>query len=303
MKKILILLFIYCLFTSNYTPAIEDSGELTTSQIDVIVSEDGKKFGLKDKDGNVIIEPQYKKLIRLGQGSWIIQKGSKFGLIDCAGNELVKPKYRHVERVFGKYVKLGNDNDYGLYNEYGEIVIVPEYQRIDPLFGEMFLTFKNYKYGVVDKNGKVILENEYDDIYMPNKDTMRIKYQGEWFEVQRAQSNISDIAQESKKINVAGNELTITRIITDTGLISGYSALTAADYLLKLFTSISPAYEQTIDELMLSQGAETVSIFMKLGWLPKFPFTYAKKYYQNVRHPATGPLSDIREDVKRQIGN
>ena len=301
MKKIICLLFFTFLLCQNLLYAVPLQGNLSVSDVSVF-SEDNK-FGLKDKSGNVVVAAQYKKLIRVGNLSWIVQKGSKFGLIDTYGNYLVEPKYRHVDRVFGKYAKLGNSKDYGLYNEKGEIVILPEYSRIDPLFGEMFLTCKNYKYGIVDSTGKEILENEYDDIYMPSPDVLRIKYQGEWYEIERAAQGEISLPENTQKINVDGNELKITKVITDTGLISSYGALTAADYLLKLITSISPAYEQTIDELMYSQGAETVNIIFQLGWLPKFPVTYIQKYVDNIRQPYNGPLSDLREDVKKQINN
>ena len=52
---------------------------------------------------------------------------------------------------------------------------------------------------------------------------------------------------------------------------------------------------------MLSQGAETVNIFIKFTWLPKYPFTFAKKYYHNMRTPNNGPLSDIKNDLKQKM--
>ncbi len=299
MKKIICLIFFSLLVIQNCMYSQTLQGNLTVN--DLVVFSENEKFGLKDKAGNIIVEPIYKKLIRVGNSSWIVQKGSKFGLIDTNGNYLVEPKYRHVDRILGKYAKLGNTRDFGLYNERGEIIILPEYSRIDPLFGEMFLTYKNYKYGIIDSSGKVVLENEYDDIYMPNPNLLKIKYQGDWYEVERAQKGEIELPDNTQKISVEGNELKITKVITDTGLISGYGALTAADYLLKLFTSISPAYEQTIDELMYSQGAETVNILFQLSWLPKFPVTYLQKYFDNLRHPYNGPLSDIREDVMKHI--
>lgn len=301
MKKIFCLFLLIISLTCTPSCAIEQDNTLTNEDVEVF-SQDNK-FGLKDKSGNVLVEAKYKKLIRLGTSSWIAQKGSKFGIIDSYDNVLVQPKFRHVDRYFSKYAKLGNERDYGLYNEKGEIIIMPQYTRIDPLFGQMFLTRKNYKYGIVDSEGKEILENDYDDIYMPDPNTLMIKYDGEWYEVERAAQGEITLPDNTSKISVAGNELKITKVITDTGLASGYGALTAADYILKIFTSISPAYEETIDELMFSQGAETVNIFFQLGWIPKFPFTYAKKYYQNLVQPNNGPLSDIREDVKKQLKN
>ena len=90
-------------------------------------------------------------------------------------------------------------------------------------------------------------------------------------------------------------------MITNPVAASGYSVLTATDYFIKIFSSISPAYEDTIDDLMLSQGAETVNIFMKMSWLPKFPVTYIKKYINNLRSPNNGPLSEQRNKLKREM--
>ena len=125
MKRLLSCLIFLSLFAPSAFATPPMLGSLTMDDVEVF-SQDNK-FGLKDKAGNVVVDADYKKLIRLGKSSWIIQKGSKFGIMDSNGNYLVEPKYRHVDRFFGSYAKLGNDKDYGLYNEKGEIIIVPEY--------------------------------------------------------------------------------------------------------------------------------------------------------------------------------
>ena len=276
-----------------------DSDGLKTSDV-VVFSQDGK-FGLKDKQGIVVVEPEYKKLIRVGNSSWIIQKKSRFGLMDSNGIILIKPKYRHVERISGNMVKLGNDNDFGLYDEYGHIIIEPDYSSIEPLFGNLYLTCKDYKYGVIDQHGKLILINDFEDIYMPDPHSIRLRYQGEWYEISQITADDIELPDGVNKVVIDNKEFKVTHMVANTGIFSGYYTLTATDYLLKLFSSISPAYEDTIDELMFSQGADGISIFVKLGWLPRFPFTYAKKYYQNFMNPNNGPLSDLRQDLKRQI--
>ncbi len=299
MKKIVILLGLLMVFNGCAYAAQDEVLPLKVSDVKVF-SDDGY-FGLKDKNGSIVVEAKYKKLIKVGDGAWIIQQKNRFGLIDSSGNTLVKPRYRHVERVFGKYVKLGNDNDYGLYDETGKAVISPEYSSIEPLFGKMFLTCKKYKYGIVDFEGKKLLDNEFDDIYMPNPKALRVQYEGEWYEIERLKSENITLPEGVKKVKINNEDFQVTHLVTNTGLLSGYSAVTAADYTLKILSSISPAYEDTIDDLMLSQGADTVSIFVKLGWIPKFPFTYAKKYYQNLRNPNNGPLSGVKNELKRQI--
>lgn len=300
MKKLVIitgiLLLLHSISFANETESVPQS-----SISNAIVYKEKNNFGIKDKNNNILVEAQYKKIIRVGNTSWIVQKKNRFGLIDANGNYLVEPKYRHVERIFGKYVKLGNDSNYGLHDEFGKTIIPHEYTQIEPLYGSKFLTCKNYKYGVIDETGKILIENTLDDIYMPTPQTLRVKHEGEWYELEKWKEGDIELPNEVQKVKINNTELKVTRLAINTGLLSGYSALTATDYTLKLFSSLSPAYADTIDELMLSQGAETVSIFIKLAWLPKFPFTYAKKYYSNIKNPYNGPLSDLRKDIKRQI--
>ena len=302
MKKI-ITLFGIALLLGNFAFADETltqpiEGSVVKSKLTVFSDEDNN-FGLKDSAGNVIVEPEYKKMIKLGD-SWIIQKKSKYGLMDSTGKYLIEPKYRHVDRILGKYVKLGNSNDFGIYNEKGETVIPPEYTSVDILFGGMFLTKKNYKYGVCDKNGNVILDNIFDDIYMPKPNIMRIQYNGQWYEIEQIAGGELQLPDDVK--NIQGNtNFKVTEFITNPVTASGYSAVTFTDYFLKIFSSISPAHEETIDELMLSQGADTVNIFIKFTWLPKYPFTFAKNYYHNLRTPNNGPLADVKTELIQKM--
>ncbi|MGN0018063.1 MAG: WG repeat-containing protein [Candidatus Gastranaerophilaceae bacterium] len=259
------------------------------------------KYGLKNSLGNVIVYAQYKKLIRLGKNAWIIQKRNKFGVINNKGEYLIKPRYSHVERVFDKYVKLGNDKDYGLYDEFGKIIIPPEFTSIEPLFGKKYVTCKNHKYGIYSQDGQLLLDNEYDFIYAPNPKALRIQYKGEWYEIESIVNGSIDIPENTDKVKIGDTEFKMTKIIINTGVGASYSVLTATDYLLKSVSTISTAYEDTIDELMFSQGAETVSIFIKLGWIPKFPVIYVKKYYNNIFTPNKSPLAEIRNNVKEQM--
>ena len=265
MKKIFILSAIILLL-NGYSFAQEPAQEPIKASVSMsdltVFSNEKNLFGLQDKSGNIIVEPQYKKLIRLGDSSWIILKKTKYGLIDNSGNYLIEPKYRHVDRILGKYLKIGNSNNFAIYNEKGEIIIPPEYSSIDILFGGMFLTKKNYKYGVCDRNGNVILDNIFDDIYMPKPNIMRIQYNGQWYEIEQIAGGELQLPDDVKNIKGDDN-FKVTEFITNPVTASGYSAVTFTDYFLKVFSSISPAHEATIYELMLSQGADTVNIFIK----------------------------------------
>lgn len=303
MKKLVLTLFLVLLFSSQNTFAQTQEplkAQLTMQDVVVFSNNKNTLFGLKDKSGNIVVDAQYKKLIRLGTSSWIINKKNKYGIMDSSGNILVEPKFRHVDRMMLKYVKLGNENDYGVYDEKGEIILPNEYMTINMLFGGMFLIKKNYKYGVADRKGNIILKPIFDEIYMPKPNIMRIEYNGQWYEIEQIAGGEIELPEDVKNIKENKN-FKVTEFVKDPLTASGYSAVTFTDYFLKIFSSISPSHEETIDELMLSQGADTVNIFIKCTWLPKYPFTFAKKYYHNIRTPNNGPLSNVKSDLKKKL--
>ena len=303
MKKLVLTLFLVLLFSSQNTFAQTQEplkAQLTMQDVVVFSNNKNTLFGLKDKSGNIVVDAQYKKLIRLGTSSWIINKKNKYGIMDSSGYILVEPKFRHVDRMMLKYVKLGNENDYGVYDEKGEIILPNEYMTINMLFGGMFLIKKNYKYGVADRNGNIILKPIFDEIYMPKPNIMRIEYNGQWYEIEQIAGGEIELPEDVKNIKENKN-FKVTEFVKDPLTASGYSAVTFTDYFLKIFSSISPSHEETIDELMLSQGADTVNIFIKCTWLPKYPFTFAKKYYHNIRTPNNGPLSNVKSDLKKKL--
>lgn len=303
MKKLVLTLFLVLLFSSQNTFAQTQEplkAQLTMQDVVVFSNDKNTLFGLKDKSGNIVVDAQYKKLIRLGTSSWIINKKNKYGIMDSSGNILVEPKFRHVDRMMLKYVKLGNENDYGVYDEKGEIILPNEFMTINMLFGGMFLIKKNYKYGVADRNGNIILKPIFDEIYMPKPNIMRIEYNGQWYEIEQIAGGEIELPEDVKNIKENRN-FKVTEFVKDPLTASGYSAVTFTDYFLKIFSSISPSHEETIDELMLSQGADTVNIFIKCTWLPKYPFTFAKKYYHNIRTPNNGPLSNVKSDLKKKL--
>ena len=289
MKKIFLAFLLFLFFQCNANAITEDVAVKT------FTNEKGL-WGLKDESGNVLIEPQYKKLIALGSTSYIVQKRGKFGLVDKQNNVLVPIKYSHTSRVLGKYLRIGNGSKYALYNEKGEELLKMEYSTIDILFGGMFLTCKNYKYGLIDNKGKVILDNLFDDIYMPQPNIMRLKYLGQWYEIEQVRAETLTLPEDMKNIKENKNYI-VTKLAEHPTVALGYSAVTFTDYLLKIFSSISPAHEQTIDNLMLLQGADAVSIYLKLSWLPKYPFVFARNYYNTLKNPNNGPLSEIKTNL------
>lgn len=261
----------------------------------------GSKFGLQTKSGEIVTDAKFNKLIRLGQTSWIVQQGWFFGLIDNEGNYIIKPKYTRAERVLGRFVKFSNGSNCGLYNELGEEIIPMEYSSIDILFGKMFLVGKNHKYGLISFEGKILLQPVADDIYMPNPKLMKISYNSTWYNIELVRGEEIKLPDDIRLVNEDNEVFRVEEIITNPIASTGYGVVSAGDYAIKTFSSISPAYEDTIDELILNHGADVGNILMNFSWLAKFPFVYAKNYASTWGAPNNGPFSGIKASLKNKI--
>ena len=298
MKRFLMIILIFVLSANTI-----NAEDLNSADYTIFADKNNKYYGMKDSDGKIIVDAEYKKLIRLGENGLIFQKkNNKFGLIDNKGNITVEPKYKSAERIYDKLAKLGKNSKYGVFDEYGNVILPVEYSLIEPMFGQRFLTCKNHKYGVYTGTGEEILPNEYEYIYSPTFRTVRVKYNGIWYEAESKElDNISFDYLDDYGLIEYDTGVNLPKIFKNTGIGAGYGVVTATDYTLKIFSSVSVAYEETIDELLFSKGVDTVPDLLNFSWVIKFPFVFAKRYYGAVLTPDSGPLSGVRNELKEQI--
>lgn len=291
MNKKLLIFFLFIFILSNSTFASEI---LTTTY------SENNKFGLQ-RNNEIITEAKYNKLIRLKDSSYIFLQKGKYGIISNNGEILVEPNYTQAQRFLGKFAKLGKNGKYALFDENGKQIIEQEYSAIELLYGKMFLVEKNYKYGLINFNGDIILAPIAQDIYMPKRNLIKILYENTWYEIEQKNKETIELPTEILSSEEINKDFKITEIIQKPITSTGYGLVSTSDYFIKLFSSISPSYEQTIDELILNHGADTATILIKSSWLLKFPFVYTKNYINNLKAPNNGPLSDVKTNLKNKL--
>ncbi len=291
MKKIFILFILIFSFFSMSLSVAFCAETLTTTY------SEKNKFGLIRGDKK-ITEAKYSKLIRLKDSSYLCLYKNKYGIISNDGEILVEPKYTQAQRLAGRFAKLGRAGKYGIFDENANLIIGVEYSSIELLYGKMFLVEKNFKYGLINFDGDILLAPVADDIYMPKPNVLKISFNNNWYEIEQKGKQEFELPYDIEELD---KNFKVTQIIQNPVISTGYGVVSASDYLIKLFSSISPAYEKTIDELILGYGADTANILIKSGWLIKFPFVYSKNYINNLIAPNNGPLSDVKADLKNKL--
>lgn len=158
-------------------------------QINYHVINENNKYGVIDRDGNVVVEAKYD-VVQIPNPSKDIficlydynseEKDYSSDVFNSKGEKLYQ-EYENVQAIptettydgipFEKTVlKFKKDGKYGLINLDGKQVLKPEYESITaiPYKEGMLIVNQNEKCGVVNVNGKTLIPAEYESITADN---------------------------------------------------------------------------------------------------------------------------------------
>lgn len=162
-----------------YLEKWDDCGIIDPSFSAYSVNKNGK-WGLIDKQGEVIIEPQYKEVFVNRNQIRILDTNDKYGYLDAEGNMIVEPKYDFADVGFSNGLAVvGRDFGYTVIDMTG-IEIMP--LQPEMLYHDSRSEFYYYKTGnkvtVLDLKGNTAFEGEYDYFSMHSKDAITIENNG-----------------------------------------------------------------------------------------------------------------------------
>ena len=133
---------------------------------------DSRKWGLKDKDGNIITPPVYDDFFS-GKNDFTVKINDKWGLTDKKGDMLIEPFSEKFLEFKDDYSFAQIENKIGIINKKGEWVINPEWEQTDQrcnrhaVMQENVIVYKNNKnnkYSFINLETLKTSENEYDDL-------------------------------------------------------------------------------------------------------------------------------------------
>jgi len=134
-------------------------------------------WGLKDKTGKVIIQPQYTDILmpwdKLSENKFIRSKripvaiddgnGNKnWRYIDFSGKEVIVNNYTYADIFSEGLAVIGIEKKYGYIDLNGKVIIKPQFDYAQE-FNEGYAAVQiNGKWGYVDKTGKIVIEPRFE---------------------------------------------------------------------------------------------------------------------------------------------
>lgn len=112
----------------------------------------------------------------------LVQKDGKWGLLDKQGNVLCEPMYNHIFNFQNGTAVAHLDNKAMLINTNGEIVKIYDYNRVVPLPNGYAQVMQNNKWGLINPDGEEVVEPKYDELHANFIDNhyARVCIRGKW---------------------------------------------------------------------------------------------------------------------------
>ncbi len=127
----------------------------------------GLLFGLIDRKGSYIINPQFSFLDNDGDlYRFRFADADKYGWCDSKGKVVINPQFDSAYGFYGNdLAPISLDSKmFGYADNTGKIVINPQFDTASPFADGMAIVFSNNKAGFIDKEGKYIVNPQFDDV-------------------------------------------------------------------------------------------------------------------------------------------
>ena len=87
-----------------------------------------RKWGLMDREGNILVKPEFKRIYDYTDGVALVVQNGKMGFMDNDGNWLIKPKYEKALNFTEGLASVQTGGKWGYIDKTGKTVIAPQYE-------------------------------------------------------------------------------------------------------------------------------------------------------------------------------
>lgn len=147
--------------------------------------ENNGKYGLKDRNGEIIIPAEYDSINTsgwVGRG-WNIKKEDKWGAVNERGEWIFDCEYDSIVAHPNGGHFLTKNGKVGFCDSSGNMVTDFIYDKLDYQYGagwEGAIAKLNGKWGCIDNTGEITIPIIYDSVYLGHKGVVRIEKGGKY---------------------------------------------------------------------------------------------------------------------------
>ncbi|GMU85796.1 MAG: hypothetical protein AMXMBFR48_10380 [Ignavibacteriales bacterium] len=126
-----------------------------------IIGDDGKKWGFVDKEGKIVINPQFSAVAQFYNDKCAVKNSEgKWGYIGKDGAIAINYQFDRANGFVSDKAVVAVDNKYGVINSEGKYVINPQFSYLSN-DNDLFLFIQDGKAGWCDHDGKIVINPQF----------------------------------------------------------------------------------------------------------------------------------------------
>lgn len=129
----------------------------------------GTRYGLIDRSGNIIVQPQYEDVRPFSEGMAAVRKGFNWGFIDSTGKEIIKPEYSAVSDFKNGFARVTINFSHGYIDKKGKILGKIQYSDTkdfsEGLAAVQIASDQGLNWGYINEKGEVAIPFMYKEVY------------------------------------------------------------------------------------------------------------------------------------------
>jgi len=111
------------------------AGMAVQAQLFPFYSANNDKYGYKDGEGKVVVEPGYDLAYPFTEGMAAVRLGGKYGYLNESGKEVVAPKYDFTWQFIGGFAAVKLGDKFGFIDVTGKEIVEPRYEEANNYHG------------------------------------------------------------------------------------------------------------------------------------------------------------------------
>lgn len=133
---------------------------------DILIARHLGKYGVIDRNGNIILDTIYEKIEYLSNPNYLrVTKEGAMGVVSTDGRVIVPLKYNYIGDMSENLIIVRSGWLYGCYNKEGEMVIPCDYSSMSEFKNGMTIAGPLKKLGYMNNKGEFIIEPFADEAY------------------------------------------------------------------------------------------------------------------------------------------
>ena len=144
-----------------------------------VVTQNGR-VGYIDREGEVVIPPQFDRAYGFTDGLAVVEIGGRYGYIDEEGRFAINPRFDDAFSFYEGLAAFKAGDRMGYLDRDGEVVIPPQFEDAGDFKQGLARVRVGGRHGYIDEEGKFAINPQFDEAQPFSEGRAAVKVGGRW---------------------------------------------------------------------------------------------------------------------------